>query len=238
MKKITSLVVISLFCCSIVLGQESSKTVRNVMQRIQNKMQKHYDWLKKTGTFEDPLGRIFYFFKTVSQESPCLLSNTAQYKDELLNLLIDSTALKKNHCTNMDIEYLLYNMPIDDYVDVLMRLYEMYKQGLIEYQTFRSFLSQDFCVSNSVSKNYQNEKLNEFFDFLLQDEEFINLRCKWSNITLKESIMGLRNGDSWWDDEAKRIEKIQPPILDSYDGCKLLENTWWSKAKDVYSKMK
>jgi len=236
MKKLIALIVIALFCCSNILGQESSRTVRDVMQRIQNKMQKHYDWLKKTGTFEDPLGRIFYFFQTVSKESPCLLSNTVQYKDELLNLLIDSTALKKNHCTNMDIRYLLFNIPIDDYVDVLMRVYEMYKQGLVDYQTFDSFLFQNFSVSNNVAKNYQNEKLNDFFDFLLQDEEIINQRDKWTNVTLKESIMNFRSDDDT--DGLNRIEKIQPPILDSYDGCKLLENTWWSKAKDVYSKMK
>jgi len=157
MKKITGLIVISLVCCSNTLGQESSKTVRDVMQRIENKMQKHYKWLGKTGTFEDPMGRMFYFFQTVSKESPCLLSNTAQYKDELLNLLIDSTALKKNLWTNLDIEYLLYNMAIDDYVDVLIRLYEMYNQGLIDFQTFDSFLFQDLVVSDSVRKNYQNE---------------------------------------------------------------------------------
>jgi hypothetical protein len=119
----------------------------------------------------------------------------------------------------MDIKYLLYNTTIEEYVDILDDVYRMYKQGIIDYEMFNFFLFQDYNVSNSVAKNYQNEKLIDFFDMLLLDEELINLYPEWSMASIKESILNLLKGNSWHGKGEgyglKRLSEIQPPILDT-----------------------
>ena len=185
----------------------------DLFQKVQNAMQKHYDWLSKTRTFEDPLGHYAYYFKTIQRIAPELLCNTFQYKDELLSILGDST-FKKNWGTDMNIELLLYNTTIEEYVDILNDVYRMYKQGLIDLRKFDSFLFQDPDVSYLVEKNYQNEKLIGFFEMLLQDEELINLYpTKWRGEPIKESIMRLLSRDSW--NEPEDWMWGNPPLLDT-----------------------
>ena len=83
-----------MLCCSSAKKEDSDPKTNKVyesFQIIENKMQAHYDYIEKNGIFEDPLGRIDYFFKTVKTVAPHLLTNTKLYKDDLLNLLTDKT---------------------------------------------------------------------------------------------------------------------------------------------------
>ena len=78
-----------MLCCSSAKKENSDPKTNKVyesFQIIENKMQAHYDYIEKNGIFEDPLGRIDYFFKTVKTVAPHLLTNTKLYKDDLLNL--------------------------------------------------------------------------------------------------------------------------------------------------------
>ena len=186
----------------------TKNSVIDLFQKVEYAMQKHYAEYRN---FEDPLDRHGYYFKTIQKIAPELLCHTFQYKDELLSILVDST-FKKNWCTDADVEYLLYNTTIEEYIDILSDVYKMYKQGVINFRTFNSFLFQDLDVSSSVVKNYQNEKLIGFFEMLLQDEDLINLYPKWSKISIKELIIRLLNGDSWNKDG---FYKINIPLLDT-----------------------
>lgn len=221
MKKIfLIMIVFVLYCCNLK-GQDLSNTTfkktMNLFQTVENKMQTHYNYLGKNRIFEDPLGRITYFFKIVNKNAPELLCRTTYFKDDLLNILLDRT-LEKNIYTNLDIIYLLYNIEINDYVDILEQVCEMYEQDMIDYKIFDSFIFQDFNVSNSIAKNYQNEKLKNFFDKLLKNKCLIN-KCQSSNELFKNAIIGLQNGYAWNGKEdssgLKKINEIQPPILDT-----------------------
>jgi hypothetical protein len=185
---------------------------------VQNAMHKHYNYIEKNDIFEDPWGRIATYFKTIQKIAPELLCNTYQYKDELLSILV-STTFEKNYCTDMDVEYLLCNATIEEYIDILDDVYRIYKQGLIDLQRFNSFLFQNFHVSNSVVKNYQNEKLIVFFNMVLQDEELINLYPEGTTASIKEFIISLLNGTRWdgkagWGFGRKWLNENQPPVLD------------------------
>ena len=149
-----------MLCCSSAKKEDSDPKTNKVyesFQIIENKMQAHYDYIEKNGIFEDPLGRIDYFFKTVKTVAPQLLTDTKLYKDDLLNLLTDKT-FHKNLFTDDNIVFVLYNLPIDDYVDVLNTVLYMYKKGDINQEIFECFIFQDFNVSNSIPKTLKDEK--------------------------------------------------------------------------------
>jgi hypothetical protein len=211
MRKLKYVIIVLLLSCISLQAQNSCNTTLCLFQKVENKMQIHY---KTNRLFEDPLGRIGFLFKTVSQEFPDLLSNAVPYKDELLKMLIDnSVILKKNSYTNDDIIFLLYNMNIDNYVDFLIQICDMYKHGLIDFQIFNGFIFQHLDVSDLIAKNYENEKLIHFFDTILKDGELMDL-CYSHNKEFKNSIIQLKTGE-YWNDRGKLISKIQPPIIET-----------------------
>ncbi len=210
-----------ILCCSSAKKEDSDPKTNKVyesFQIIENKMQAHYDYIEKNGIFEDPLGRIDYFFKTVKTVAPQLLTDTKLYKDDLLNLLTNKTFQKK-HFTNEGIVFVLYNLPIDDYVDVLNTVLYMYKKGDINQEIFECFIFQDFNVSNSIAKSFKNEKLQAFLNKLLNENNLI-IEAESQNKYFRRSILNLKSGMAWEGGEEgglgyKRIGEIQPPILDT-----------------------
>jgi len=210
-----------LYCCCKTKGQEIDNTKQKetaiLFQKIENKMQSHYDHLNKNRLFEDPSGRIVYFFKTVKETAPQLFSDIKFFKDELLILLTDSS-FQKNEYTDLDIVYLLYNLQINDYVDILEQISKLYKQNDVDYKIFDCFIFQDFNVSNSVAKNYRNEKLQNFLNSILQDEVLMS-KSSLQNKLFKQALFDLKTGNSWngTGDSfgLKKINEIQPPILET-----------------------
>ena len=210
-----------ILCCSSAKNEDSDPKTNKVyesFQIIENKMQAHYDYIEKNGIFEDPLGRIDYFFKTVKTVAPQLLTDTKLYKDDLLNLLTDKT-FRKKHFTNEGIVFVLYNLPIDDYVDVLNFALSLYKKGDINQEIFECFIFQDFNVSNSIAKSFKNEKLQAFLNKLLNENNLI-IEAESQNKYFRISILNLKSGMAWEGGEEgglgyKRIGEIQPPILDT-----------------------
>lgn len=210
-----------MLCCSSAKKENSDPKTNKVyesFQIIENKMQTHYDYIEKNGIFEDPLGRIDYFFKTVKTVAPQLLTDTKLYKDDLLNLLTDKT-FHKNLFTDDDIVFVLYNLPIDDYVDILNTVLYMYKKGDINQEIFECFIFQDFNVSNSIAKSFKNEKLQAFLNKLLNENNLI-IEAESQNKYFRRSILNLKSGMAWEGGEEgglgyKRIGEIQPPILDT-----------------------
>lgn len=213
------IIILTLSCCSGKKENDAfkAKEISELFQIIENDMEAHYDSLDKNRIFEDPLGRICYFFKTVNTIAPQLLTDTKLYKTEVFNILTD-TSFRKNKFTNNDIVYILYNLPIDDYVDLLSSVTSLYKKGKITRNIFESFIIQDFNVSNSIAKNFTNEKLQVFLNKILNDQE-IYTNTELQNKRFKKNILELKKGTLWEGEEdvlgLKDMGEIQPPILDS-----------------------
>lgn len=215
------LIIVAFILSDSLIGQERNdvkqKEVSALFQKTEKEMQNHYNYLDKKRIFEDPIGRADYFFKTVKRVAPSLLSDTKLYKDEILNLLIDTT-YKKNYYSNWDIMYILYNLPLDDYVGMLYTVSALYKQNNIDSDLFIFFIFQDFNVSNAVAKNYQNEKLQVFLNKLLEDKEIVN-KAELQDKDFRERILNLKNGVLWEGGEdgfgLKKLDKSQPPILNT-----------------------
>ena len=208
-----------MLCCSAAKEENSDPKTNKVyesFQIIENKMQAHYDYIEKNGIFEDPLGRIDYFFKTVKTVAPQLLTDTKLYKDDLLNLLTNKTFQKK-HFTNEGIVFVLYNLPIDDYVDVLDSALSLYQNEKINQSIFELFIFQNEIASVSVAKNFKNEKLQVFLNKLLDDLSLIR-KVELQNKHFRKSILDLKSGLDWEgtsDGGLKKLTEIQPAVLDT-----------------------
>ena len=208
-----------ILCCSSAKKEDSDPKTNKVyesFQIIENKMQAHYDYIEKNGIFEDPLGRIDYFFKTVKTVAPQLLTDTKLYKDDLLNLLTNKTFQKK-HFTNEGIVFVLYNLPIDDYVDVLDSALSLYQNEKINQSIFELFIFQNEIASVSVAKNFKNEKLQVFLNKLLDDQSLIR-KVELQNKNFRKSILDLKSGLDWEgtsDGGLKKLTEIQPAVLDT-----------------------
>ena len=208
-----------MLCCSSAKKENSDPKTNKVyesFQIIENKMQAHYDYIEKNGIFEDPLGRIDYFFKTVKTVAPQLLTDTKLYKNDLLNLLTDKT-FRKKHFTNEGIVFVLYNLPIDDYVDVLDSALSLYQNEKINQSIFELFIFQNEIASVSVAKNFKNEKLQVFLNKLLDDLSLIR-KVELQNKHFRKSILDLKSGLDWEgtsDGGLKKLTEIQPAVLDT-----------------------
>lgn len=212
------ILIIILSSCSVKKESNSSKTnyIVDTFQKIEDEMEKHYEYIEKEGIFEDPLGRIDYFFRLVRSSNPQLLTDTKLYKEEILNLLTDSV-LRQNRFTHEDIIYTLYNLAINDYVDLLESALNLYKKGKMSLSYFELFLFQEDVVSNSIYKNYKNKKLQGFLSKLLLDKEVV-LKAETEDRFFKEKVMKLKDGTFW--EGSKDSPGLKPyfinnmPILD------------------------
>lgn len=181
-------------CC--LAKKEYSPPERNkafkLFQLIEDQMVSYSTYLDKKGILEEPLVLAEYFFKTVKRIAPQFLIDTKSHKDELLTILTDTT-FRKNVFTDWDVIYLLYNLPIDDYADLLISVVPLYKNGDIDQYLFELFVFPDICITSSVYKNYGNEKLQAFLNKLLEDENLI-LKVESENKYFKEQILELKSG--------------------------------------------
>ena len=208
-----------MLCCSSAKKEDCDPKINKVyesFQIIENKMQAHYDYIEKNGIFEDPLGRIDYFFKTVKTVAPQLLTDTKLYKNDLLNLLTDKS-FHKNIFTDNNIVFVLYNLPIDDYVDVLDSALSLYQNEKINQSIFELFIFQNEIASVSVAKNFKNEKLQVFLNKLLDDLSLIR-KVELQNKHFRKSILDLKSGLDWEgtsDGGLKKLTEIQPAVLDT-----------------------
>ena len=203
-----------MLCCSSAKKEDSDPKPNKVyksFQIIENRMQAHYDYIEKNGIFEDLIGHTSHFFKVVKTVAPHFLTDTKLYKDDILSLLTDKS-FKKYDLIDYDIPYLLYNLPIDDYVDLLQSVVVLFKNGDIDQELFERFIFPDDFVSISLYKNYQNEKLQLFLNNLLNDEELIakvKILKPYQNSPFSERILYLKNGTMWeGDSEVFGLKKV------------------------------
>jgi len=204
MKKYTLIFWILRSCCSAKIENHNPKTnkVHEIFQVISGKMQAHNDYMEKNRLFEDLIGNTSYFFKIVKTVAPQLLTDTKLYKDDILNILTDKSFKKNglNDLVNYDIPYLLYNLQIDDYVDLLYSVVPLFKNGDIDQNLFERFIFPDDFVSTSLYKNYQNEKLQLFLNNLLKDQDLISkvkILKPYQFSPFSERILYLKNGTMW-----------------------------------------
>lgn len=196
-----TILVIILSCCSAKkeYGMPKTNTISNLFQIVEDEMNTHYKYLEKNRIFEDPVGRAIYLFKTVKRVAPQLLTNIKLYKNEMLSLLTDA-GFRRNKFTDDDIAYILYNLPIDDYADLLNHVLILYKSGDIDYYIFKLFIFQDDFVSNSIYKNSKNKKLQTVLEKLLKDNSLI-LKAELQNKRFKEAIFNLKNDVIWGEED-------------------------------------
>ena len=204
MKKYILIFWILLPCCSAKIENHNPKTnkVYEIFQVISGKMQAHNDYIEKNRLFEDLIGNTSYFFKIVKTVAPQLLTDTKLYKDDILNIVTDKSFKKNglNDLINYDIPYLLYNLQIDDYVDLLYSVVPLFKNGDIDQNLFERFIFPDDFVSTSLYKNYQNEKLQLFLNNLLKDQDLISkvkILKPYQFSPFSERILYLKNGTMW-----------------------------------------
>ena len=201
MKKYTLIFWILLSCCSAKIENQNPKTnkVHEIFQVISGKMQAHNDYMEKNRLFEELIGHTMHFFKVVNTVAPQFLTDTKLYKDDILNLLTDKS-FKRYDLIDYDIPYLLYNLHIDDYVDLLYSVVPLFKNGDIDQNLFERFIFPDDFVSTSLYKNYQNEKLQLFLNNLLEDQDLISkvkIQKPYQNDSFSERILSLKNGTMW-----------------------------------------
>lgn len=204
MKKYTLIFWILLSCCSAKIENHNPKTnkVHEIFQVISGKMQAHNDYMEKNRLFEELIGHTIHFFKVVKTVAPQLLTDTKLYKDDILNIVTDKSFKKNglNDLINYDIPYLLYNLQIDDYVDLLHSVVVLFKKGDIDQEIFERFIFPDDFVSTSLYKNYQNDKLQLFLNNLLKDLDLITkvkIQEPDQDLSFSERIYRLKNGTIW-----------------------------------------
>lgn len=204
MKKYTLIFWILLSCCSAKIENHNPKTnkVHEIFQVISGKMQAHNDYMEKNRLFEELIGHTIHFFKVVKTVAPQLLTDTKLYKDDILNIVTDKSFKKNglNDLINYDIPYLLYNLQIDDYVDLLYSVVPLFKNGDIDQNLFERFIFPDDFVSTSLYQNYQNEKLQLFLNNLLKDQDLISkvkILKPYQLSSFSERILYLKNGTIW-----------------------------------------
>lgn len=195
------ILIVILSCCSAKTEYSVPKAdkVSKLFRIVEDKMEAHYKYIEKNRIFEDPIGRAIHFFEVVRTVAPQLLTNTKLYKDEMLSLLTDST-FQKNDFTDDDVVYILYNLPIGDYANLLNHILTLYKSGDIDYYIFKLFIFQDDFVSNSIYKNSKNEKTQTVLEKLLEDNNLI-LKAELKNKRFREAILGLKNDVIWGEED-------------------------------------
>jgi len=200
-------------------GQQQSNVAYNdavaLFMKSEIKLRQHREYISKKRLFEDPVGYDYVLFNTVRSESPELYKSTTKYKDHLLRILTDSS-LKKDEYMNRDILMILFNLCIDDYVDVMEQLYNLFMKKQISFGLFERAIFQDFNMSFQVAKNYKNERLRSFWLHLQNDAELMNEFDK-NNSYLNEYIQDNISGKDWevnlkeWVSNSK--DKNSPPFL-------------------------
>ena len=225
MKKYTLIFWILLSCCSAKIENQNPKTnkVHEIFQVISGKMQAHNDYMEKNRLFEELIGHTMHFFKVVNTVAPQFLTDTKLYKDDILNLLTDKS-FKRYDLIDYDIPYLLYNLHIDDYVDLLYSVVPLFKNGDIDQEIFERFIFPDDFVSTSLYQNYQNEKLQLFLNNLLKDQDLISkvkILKPYQLSSFSERIYRLKNGTTWeGDNEHSGFKKMYANGAAILDGLK------------------
>ena len=225
MKKYTLIFWILLSCCSAKIENQNPKTnkVHEIFQVISGKMQAHNDYMEKNRLFEELIGHTMHFFKVVNTVAPQFLTDTKLYKDDILNLLTDKS-FKRYDLIDYDIPYLLYNLHIDDYVDLLYSVVPLFKNGDIDQNLFERFIFPDHFVSTSLYQNYQNEKLQLFLNNLLKDQDLISkvkILKPYQLSSFSERIYRLKNGTMWeGDNEHSGFKKMYANGAAILDGLK------------------
>lgn len=225
MKKYILIFWILLPYCSAKIENHNPKTnkVHKIFQVISGKMQAHNDYMEKNRLFEELIGHTMHFFKVVNTVAPQFLTDTKLYKDDILNLLTDKS-FKRYDLIDYDIPYLLYNLHIDDYVDLLYSVVPLFKNGDIDQEIFERFIFPDDFVSTSLYQNYQNEKLQLFLNNLLKDQDLISkvkILKPYQLSSFSERIYRLKNGTMWeGDNEHSGFKKMYANGAAILDGLK------------------
>lgn len=163
MKKIQEILIILIIALSgkDLKAQDQYLTnytkVRAAFIKVENKAIEERAKIVKLRFF-DPIERADRFFQILQNDSPELLINTDIYKFEILSLLNDTT-IQKDQFTILDIEGLLYNLCLENYLTILDTVYFKVKQQKLDFVVLEDLAIQDFNVSNLLLVNYEDTKV-------------------------------------------------------------------------------
>lgn len=157
-----------------------------IKKRIQ--YSKHYDFLEENYVGEQ-------FIKTVLKESPELINNTNYYKWGLLRLLSDKT-IERDFYTDLDIIAILYNLCIDDYIDIVDSVFIKVKSRDLSIEIMKNLIVQNPYLTITLAKNYRCHQVYEKLYQIRKELQLINMNNQISNIITQE-IDSIISGNTW-----------------------------------------
>ena len=212
------LVIILFFFCFQLEATNKVKEDSIAKQLFVEAEKKAIEFRKKTLhiRFVDGIEMNELFYKVVMKESPALYNDTHKYKNGLLDILKDKK-IRRDATTNQDVFRILYNLCVDDYVDVIDSVYSFYKHKQVKFDDLYDAIVIDFNMSNLVAKKYKNERLQRLLLQIQQDIKTGKLSVVTPPFGFQEEIENLISG-KLWEDELKEDVKIHPSLL-KQSGC-------------------
>jgi hypothetical protein len=163
----------------------------------------------------DPIEMNEVFYEIVTKQTPNLYLETNKYKNGLINILY-AKDIERDLCTNQDVFRVLYNLCIDDYIDVVDTIYSLYKRNLVKFEDLNASIDVDFNMSNQLGKKYQNKKVRIVLSRILEDIRTLKVLDEDRKQELKEEIEKILSGELW-EKELKLDEIVRPPFLKQID---------------------
>ena len=221
MKSLIKLFILFCSCMpSALYGQpKSSVTYKEAValfMKSDKQLTNYREYIKRKNIFMDPLGYNLIWYKTIAKESPDLFRSTDKYKGYLLQMLKDSS-LKKGEFTDAYIVRVLYNLCLEDYIDIMDSAYVFFKNKQISSSVFIDMIFQDPQISDLVARNYKDERLQLFLRCLQKDNKLTD-RIKIKYFDYKQNLNDLISG-KLWNTDLKENEKTSPPLL-KHENCK------------------
>lgn len=167
--------------------------------------------------FLDPVGRNDMYFEELKKQSPDLLDNTNRYKFGVLHLLVNDT-IEKDAYTDFDIVNIMYNLCIDDYIEMSDSILNLVKKGLVKFEILDSAICQDFNLTNSVARNYNNPELQKLLKQIIEDFKSGGIRIPGDREDFIEELNRLISGEAWKNDLQYSI--IKHPPLPNREDCR------------------
>jgi hypothetical protein len=180
--------------------------------KFEDEISKHRDSIRVNRIFITPDDEAYDFGKILTQAAPSLLKKTQEHKVSLLKIL-ESKSINKNNSFNEDIVCILYGLCVEEYADVLTKLYELYRFRKIDFNTMRIAIDQQSHLSNMLILNYNELSLKVVLEKIEADTKKINSS---ESIVLREIVNSILSGIEY--NSAKESNNIQPPVF-AYKNC-------------------
>lgn len=222
MKKVIKILFVSLvlFCSNLYANDSISLKINRTDRLFLISEKKAIEYRRKVdkkNVFVDPDELNKNIYNIFIKNSPELYSNTRIHKVGLIRILIDKN-IQKDYYTNLDIVFILYNLCIEDYIEIIDTTYSLYKKHLVKFKDWRLIVDQDYYISINLASNYKNPRLQKILTQIKNDIESGMVTIPHNNYGFIKEINKLISGEAWENNLRKDVE-VSPPMLNPKD-CK------------------